>query len=127
MFFRSAATFGMLRSGKRRLKNKVPDPVWRSPALIKFFCLAAQFELFEDRGVAIEVGALQVVEQLAATGRHGDQAAAGVEVLAVFPEVLGEVFDARGEQCDLHFGRAGVILVGTELFDDFCFINCGIF
>ena len=90
-----------------------------------FGSLAAQLELLEDRGVATEVGAFQVVEQLPAAGRHGDKAAAGVKVLAVVAQVLGEVFDACGEQRDLHFGGAGVVFVGTEFLDDRCFIDDG--
>ena len=38
--------------------------------------LSAKLELFEDRGVAIEVGALQVVEELTTASGHCDEAAA---------------------------------------------------
>ena len=38
--------------------------------------LSTQLELFEDRGVAIEVVALEVVEQFAAASGHSDESAA---------------------------------------------------
>ncbi len=34
-------------------------------------------------------------------------------------EVPGEVFDPLAEECYLHFGRAGVRFVKSELLDDF--------
>jgi len=42
----------------------------------KVIRLSAQTELFEDRGVAIEIGALEVVEELAAASGHRDETTA---------------------------------------------------
>ena len=61
---------------------------------------------------------LQVVEQLATAGGHLEKAAAGVEILAMRAKVLGQVIDPGAQQCDLDFGRAGILLVGFILCDD---------
>ena len=51
--------------------------------------LSAQLELLKNRRVTIEVGAFEVIKELAVTGRHGDQSTAGVKVLAVGAQMLG--------------------------------------
>ena len=53
----------------------MPDLHGGSPALEKSV-LSAETKLFEDRGVAIELGALEVVEELTTAGGHRDEAAA---------------------------------------------------
>ena len=50
-----------------------------------------------------------------------------MKVFTVFTEVLSEVLDACGEQGDLHFAGSGVVFVGTEFLDDFCFVYCSVF
>src|SRR5690606_14453025 len=66
----------------------------------------------DQRLVAGLVDALDIVEQRT-TGLHQlQQAAAGMVILAVVLEVLGEVVDALGEDRDLHLGRTGVALLG---------------
>jgi len=102
---------------------KMPDSAWEVRHW-KVFSLSAKLQLLEDRGVAIEVGALEIVEELTTASGHSDEAAAGVEVLAVVAKVLGEVLNAGCEKRDLHFARAGVLLVGTEFLDDCCFVDC---
>ena len=67
----------------------------------------------------------QVIKQLATAGSHLEQPPAGVEVLAMRPQVLGQVIDASGEQGDLDFGRAGILIVDLIFFDDFWFNDCG--
>jgi hypothetical protein len=60
--------------------------------------LAADAELLDQRLIARLVLALDVVEQLAALGNQLEQAAAGMVVLDVALEMLGEVGDrARSE------------------------------
>src|SRR6185437_9604829 len=65
-----------------------------------------------------DVGVLQVLELAAAHAHELEEAAAGVVVLLVRLEVLGEVRDALAEQRDLDLRRAGVALVRGELLDD---------
>ena len=61
-------------SDNEGLKKRVPDSVL-NPAL-ESNDLSTKLKLFENRGVAIEVGALEVVEQLTAASCHRDEAAA---------------------------------------------------
>ena len=69
---------------------------------------AAQSELFDQRLVAAFVLALQIVEQAAALRHQSEQATAGMIVLLVVLEVLGQVLDALGQNGDLYFRRPGV-------------------
>ena len=70
--------------------------------------LLAQAELLDQRAVALEVRALHVVQKAAAATTSIKQATAGVVVLALLAQVLGQVVDALGEQRDLDLGAAGV-------------------
>lgn len=45
-----------------------------------------------------------------------------MEILAVRFQVFREVGDPGGEQCDLHFARSGVLVVGTVFFDYVLFV-----
>lgn len=76
-------------------------------------------QLADQRTVPADVAGTQIVEQAAALANQHQQAAARVEVLRVDLEVLGQLLDALGEQCDLHFGRTGVAIARLELLDDF--------
>ena len=77
--------------------------------------LLAEIEGFNQSAVSVEVGALEVVKELAAARNHAEQAAAGVVVLLVDLQVLGELVDAGGQKSDLHFGRSGVAFGALEL------------
>src|SRR5690606_19392051 len=79
---------------------------------------ATQAELLDQRLVAGDILAVQVVEQAAAAVDHLQQAAAAVVVLLVELEVLGEMHDACGQQGDLDFRRTGVVLAALVVFDD---------
>lgn len=85
--------------------------------------LLAQVELLEELGVFRQVVALDVIKQLPSSAGHGDQAAAGVKILPVGPEVLGQRVDPRREQSDLDLAGAGVRIVDFELRDDVLFLN----
>lgn len=43
-------------------------------------------------------------------------------IVRILLEVLGQLVDARGEQRDLHLGRAGVAIVPVELAHEFLFL-----
>src|SRR6478736_5861449 len=79
--------------------------------------LAPQTQLGDDRPVALDVVLLDVVEQPATTTHQHQEPSPAVMVLLVDLQVLGEVVDAVGEQCDLHLGRTGVGLVQSMLSD----------
>ena len=80
--------------------------------------LPANPELCDDRAVALDVDLLEVVQQATALADELEKATAGVVVLLVDLEVLGEVADALREQRDLNLGRAGVGLAALVLGDD---------
>ncbi len=83
----------------------------------------AEVELGQERVIAVQVARLQVGEELATTIRQHDQAATGVEILAVGAQVLGQVGDAGGDQRDLDFRRTGILGVLLVLLDDFRLID----
>jgi hypothetical protein len=70
--------------------------------------LFTEAQLLQELGVLCQVVAFQVVEELAAAAGHLKKTSATVEVLAMRPQMLSQVIDARGKQGDLNFGRAGV-------------------
>src|SRR5690606_19706813 len=69
---------------------------------------ATQFELFDQRLVARLVLALEVVKEAAALGNQGEQATAGMIILLVALEVLGQVLDTLRKDRDLDFRRTGI-------------------
>ena len=77
--------------------------------------LAPEAEASDDRSVPLDVVALHIVEQSTPTTDHHEQTTTGVVVVLVSLEVLGEAFDALGEEGDLNLGRAGVGLVESVL------------
>src|SRR3954467_15540441 len=79
--------------------------------------LAAQAELLDQGAVALEILALQVVQEAAAPSDELEQAATRVVVVLVRAEVLGQLVDALGQHRDLDLGRAGVRLVLPELLN----------
>src|SRR5437588_7661461 len=74
----------------------------------------AQAELFDQRAVALQVGALHVGQKTPPAADEHQQPAARVVVLALLAQVLGEVVDALGQERDLHLRRARVLLAGAE-------------
>src|SRR5687768_7719946 len=66
--------------------------------------LATEAQLGDDRAVALDVLSTQVVEEALAASDHTEEASAGVVVLGVGPEVLGELGDPLRQHGDLHLG-----------------------
>lgn len=85
--------------------------------------LLAKIKLLEEFRILRQIVPLHIVEQLAPTAGHGNQAAAGVEILPVSPEVLGQRVDPRCEQSNLNIAGAGVRIVNLELRDDILFFD----
>src|SRR6478609_5774290 len=77
--------------------------------------LPAEAELLPQGAVALDVLALQVLQQ----------PTAAVVVVGVHLEVLGQVVDPPGQQRDLDFRRTGVTLIGRVPGDDL-FLHRGI-
>ena len=69
----------------------------------------------DDLAVTFEVCALEVVEQPAPPSDHLQQALPAVMILRVSAEVVGQVVDVLGENCDLNLGRTriGSVRCGT--------------
>src|SRR6185436_17562286 len=80
--------------------------------------LLTNAELVDDRAVALHVHLLEVVEEAAAPSDELQKAAAGVVVLRVRLEVLGEVGNSVREECDLHFWRSGIGVMHPILVDE---------
>ena len=93
------------------------DPRIGSP--VRFKALLAKAELRENIGVLVQFVLLEIIQKLTTAAGHLEQATAGVEILAVSAEMLGQVIDPGGEQRDLNFGRTGIGVVGFEFSDDF--------
>src|SRR3569833_1358555 len=68
--------------------------------------------------VATLVDALDVVEQRAAGLHQLQQATAGMVILGVGLEALGQVVDAFAEDRNLDFGRAGIVRLGGIFLDE---------
>src|SRR5579863_2276321 len=83
---------------------------------------AAQAEALDERLVALLVGLLEVIQQLAALVHHLEQPTTGVMILLVTFEVATQTVDTGGEQRDLHFGGTGVLRIAAIGGDDFLFL-----
>src|ERR1700754_1600568 len=93
----------------------------RAPTARAIACSATDVVLFEQRLVTRLVPVLQIIEKGAARRHELQEATAGVIVLYVGLEMVGEVVDAFRQDRDLNLGRAGIGgLVGPSL-DDFRF------
>ena len=80
--------------------------------------LAAQAETLDQGAVTLDVDLLQVVEKTTTIADHEQQTATGVVIVLVELQVLGEIGNALGEQCDLDLRGARVTLMGSVLSDD---------
>ena len=107
---------GEKRTSQPRLGRSVNRSARRRRSL-------AKVKLGQERVVAVQVRRLQVREELATTIRQHDQAATGVEILAVGAQVLGQVGDAGGDESDLDFRGAGILGILLVLLDDFRLID----
>ena len=86
--------------------------------------LLTDAKLRDESAVAICIVASKVAKQAATLTDEDHEGTSCTSVLFVGAEVLGEIFDALGEQRNLDFGGTGVLLIVTILFDD---RGCGLF
>src|SRR5574337_234921 len=75
-------------------------------------------ELFGQGPVPPRIFLFQILQKTAALADELQQAPPGVMIFHVEFEVIGETVDALREQRDLHFWRAGVPFVESNLFDE---------
>ncbi len=84
--------------------------------------LLSDVQLFDDRAVTLDIGLLQVVQKVSSVTNHLQKSAAAVVVLVVGLEVLGQIVNSVGQNCDLYLGRTRVTLVRRVGFN-----NCLLF
>ena len=65
--------------------------------------LLAQAEPGYQAAIAVGIGLLEVIKQLAAGVDHFEQALTGMQIVRMGLEMSGEIVDACGQQCDLYF------------------------
>ena len=74
-----------------------------------FHDLLTQAELCNDCTIAVDVLLGEVVEKASALADHHQKAAAGMVVLLVLTQVLGQLVDSGGQDSDLDLGRTASI------------------
>ena len=70
--------------------------------------LAADTQTLNQGLIPFRIATLQIIQQLAPAGHHGKESPAGVVILFVRFEVLGELQNPLAENCYLNFWRAGI-------------------
>ncbi len=83
--------------------------------------LLAQAKAINNLAVPIWVTPVEIVQQPPALVHHHDQATARRMVLNVRLEMRRQVVDPLAEKGDLHFGRARILHMSPELFDQHSF------
>src|SRR5580704_1168308 len=79
---------------------------------------AAQPQAFDHLRVLVGCAALQIIEELSALIDHLEQTAARGVIGFVRGEMLAQAVDALGQECNLNFGRSGVLGAALEFSDD---------
>src|SRR5690242_17221750 len=64
--------------------------------------LVSQAELFDQRTIALRAGPVEVAQHAAALADHLEQPPAGVIIVLVLFEMLGQIADALGQNSNLH-------------------------
>src|ERR1700741_920483 len=96
-----------------------------SPLYVSSVRSATQAEAFNQALISGQIAILEISEQALALVDQLEQAAAGVVILLVRLEMIGEVIDAGGQQGNLHFRRAGVVRRAAEVSNDLAGLFCG--
>ena len=79
--------------------------------------LLSDVELFDDRPVAVDIGLGQVVQKVSSVTNHLKQTAAGMMIVRILLQMLGQLIDASSQDRDLDFGGTGILLVQLIGFD----------
>ncbi|CCV03230.1 hypothetical protein MESS2_1030087 [Mesorhizobium metallidurans STM 2683] len=99
-----------------RLKYATGGLSWESPPANSS---TAQTELLDQRLIARVILALEIIKQAAALGDESEQTTAGMVILLVVLEMIGQVLDALGKDGHLDFRRPGIALGGCEFSHQF--------
>ncbi len=79
--------------------------------------LVTQFQFFDHVSVPLDIEFFKVIQQSSSLPHHLQKTAAGVIVLSVFLEMIGESLDASGQDSDLYFRGTSIGLVLLELLN----------
>src|SRR3989338_4481432 len=85
----------------------------------------SDFQALDQRAIASVILALEIIEQLAAAAYQAQQATAGMVILGIVLEMLGQISDACSDQGHLHFGRTSVALGTLKVGNDLRFLRGG--
>src|SRR4029453_815099 len=80
--------------------------------------LPAQDELLDEGAVSLDVLSLEVVEETPSLAPELEEPTAGIVVLRVRPQMLGQVVDPSGEEGNLSLCRTSVGSTPTVFLDD---------
>ena len=80
--------------------------------------VVADTELLDEFAVFEDVAVLDVDEQATTLTNEHEQTAARVVILLVDLDVLGELANALGEDCDLDLGGARIVSILAKLLDE---------
>jgi len=93
-----------------------------SPYYQKGANLFLQTEFLDERVVVALVGILEVMQMRPSIGNHLKKPAAGMNILRIFLQMLGEIVDPARKKRNLNIRRAGVSIVASSILN-----NCGLF
>ena len=77
--------------------------------------LPAEPKRLRQLAVSLKVGALQVVQKAATPTNEHEEPAAGMVILLVCAQVIGELINPLGQLRNLHLGRSGIRLMTAVL------------
>ena len=80
--------------------------------------LPAQVQLLNDSLVAVRVFPVEIIQQRPTFANHLQKTTAGMVILFVSLQVLGQELDLLGKDTDLNFWRTSVTLVGGQTGND---------
>ena len=84
-----------------------------------FELLFTQAELFNDISVTLNIGLLQIVQEISSLTNKLQQTLTGVEVFFVGLKVTGQLKNTSGQKRDLHFWGTRIIFVLAILNNNF--------
>lgn len=87
------------------------------PSALEWFVLLPETQTLDYVSVAFHIIFFDVIQQPSSLADQLQQAAPGVVIFLVRLEMLGQIFDSRAQQSNLHFGRAGIRIVLPVFFD----------
>ena len=80
--------------------------------------LLTDTQLGDQSTVTVDILLCQIVQHLAALTNHHQQTTAGVVVMLVHAQVIGQLVDASGQDSDLNLGGTGIAFVSCVLQDN---------